>query len=144
MESEAETLVNVTHLKKSRVYRANVLRMVQGTLDLAVRRHVIPGYQVVGIDLRTYRPNAEEWAAQNAPWVFVTDKQVRQLAEGITVTRADKKGTVRKHTLRGIGVASWLMRACGARIGEALASGFRLALGLNVYTNEESAFDLEE
>jgi integrase len=66
--------------------------MVQGTLDLAVRRHVIPGHQVVGIDLKTYRPNAEEWAARNAPWVFVTDEQVRHLADGITVTTTDATG----------------------------------------------------
>jgi hypothetical protein len=62
MEADVETLVNVTHLRKSRVYRSNILRMVQGTLDLAVRRHVIPGHQVVGIDLKTYRPTAQEWA----------------------------------------------------------------------------------
>jgi integrase len=122
MEAEVDTLVNTTHIKRSRVYRANVLRMVQGTLDLAVRRHVIPGHQVVGIDLKTYRPNAEEWAARNAPWVFVTDVQARQLAEGITVTRTGKKGKARRHTLKGIGVAAWLMRACGARIGEALGA----------------------
>ena len=123
MEAEIEQLVNAeTHLKKSRVYRSNVLRMVQGTLDLAVRHHVIPGHQVVGIELKTYRPTAEEWAAQNAPWVFVTDEQARQLAEGITVTRAGKNGKARKRTLKGLGVAAWLMRACGARIGEALGA----------------------
>lgn len=122
MEAEIETLVNVTHLRKSRVYRANVLRMVQGTLDLAVRRHLIPGHQVVGIELKTYRPTAEEWAVANAPWVFVTDAQVRALAEGISVTRAGKNGTAREHELNGIGVAAWLMRCCGARIGEALGA----------------------
>ena len=58
MEAEVDTLVNITHIKRSRVYRANVLRMVAATLNLAVRRHVIPGHQVVGIDLKTYRPNA--------------------------------------------------------------------------------------
>jgi hypothetical protein len=122
MEAEAEELVNVTHLRKSRVYRANVLRMITGTLDLAVRRHVIPGHQVVGIELKTYRPTAEEWAAANAPWVFLTDEQARQLADGITVTRVGKKGTSRRHALQGLGVAVWLMRCCGARIGEALGA----------------------
>jgi integrase len=122
MEAEVEALVNDAHLKKSRAYRSNVLRMITGTLVLAVRRHVIPGHQVVGIELRTYRPNAEEWAAQNAPWVFVTDAQARALAEGTTVTRAGKKGSARRHALRGIGVAAWLMRCCGARIGEALGA----------------------
>jgi integrase len=122
MEAEVEALVNEAHLKKSRVYRANVLRMVQGTLDLAVRRHLIPGHQVVGIDLKTYRPTAEEWAAANAAWVFVTDAQARQLADGLTITRTDKKGNARTYTLRGIGVAAWLMRCCGARIGEALGA----------------------
>ena len=53
MEAEVEALVNGTHLRKSRVYRSNVLRMVQGTLDLAVRSHVISGHQVAGIDLKT-------------------------------------------------------------------------------------------
>ena len=123
MEADVETLVNVTQLKKSRVYRSNVLRMVQGTLDLAVRRHVIPGHQVVGIDLRTYRPTAEEWAARSAPWVFVTDEQARQLADGITVTGTDARGRARTRTLKGLGVAAWLMRCCGARIGEALGAG---------------------
>jgi hypothetical protein len=122
MEAEIETLVNDTHFKKSRVYRANVLRMVTGTLDLAVRRHLIPGHQVVGIELKTYRPTAEERAAANAPWVFVTDAQARALAEGITVTRTGKKGKPRTYTLRGIGAAVWLMRCCGARIGEALGA----------------------
>jgi integrase len=122
MEAEVDTLVNTTHIKKSRVYRANVLRMVQGTLDLAVRRHVIPGHQVVGIELKTYRPNAEEWAAMNAPWVFVTDEQVRQLADGITITATDSRGRARKYTKKGLGVAAWLMRCCGARIGEALGA----------------------
>jgi integrase len=122
MEAEVEELVNEAHLKRSRAYRSNVLRMITGTLDLAVRRHVIPGHQVVGIELRTYRPTAEEWAAQNAPWVFVTDAQVRALAEGTIVTRPGKKGSARKRALRGIGVAAWLMRCCGARIGEALGA----------------------
>jgi hypothetical protein len=98
-----EELVIETHLRKSRVYRSNVLRMITGPLDLAVRRHVIPGHQVVGIELKTYRPTAEEGAEQNAPWMFVTDEQVRAVAEGITVTRADKKGKARKCTLRGSG-----------------------------------------
>jgi hypothetical protein len=78
------------------VCQSNVLHMVQGTLDLAVRRHVIPGHQVVipghqvvGIDLKTYRPTAEEWSAQNAPWVSVTDEQVRHLA------RTGKNGATR-------------------------------------------------
>jgi hypothetical protein len=52
-------------------------------------RHVIPGHQVVGIDLKTYRPTAEEWSAQNAPWVSVTDEQVRHLA------RTGKNGATR-------------------------------------------------
>ncbi len=47
----------------------------------------------MGIDLKTYRPNAEEWATIDAPWVFVTDAQVRQLAEGVTVTATDAKYT---------------------------------------------------
>jgi hypothetical protein len=123
MEAEVEALVNDAHLKKSRVYRASVLRMVQGTLDLAVRRHVIPGHQVVGIELKTYRPTAAEWAAQNAPWVLVADEQVRHLAGGITVTSAGKDGTARTRALKGLGVAAWLMRCCGARIGEALGAG---------------------
>jgi integrase len=122
MEAEVEALVNEAHLRKSRVYRSNVLRMVQGTLDLAVRRHLIPGHQVVGIDLKTYRPTAEEWAAANAPWVFVTDEQARKLAEGISVTRTARNGKPRKQTLRGLGVAVWLMRCCGTRIGEALGA----------------------
>jgi hypothetical protein len=96
--------------------------MVQGTLDLAVRRHVIPGHQVVGIDLKTYRPTAQEWAAQNAPWVFVSDEQARKLAERITVTATDARGRARTRTLKGLGVAAWLMRCCGARIGEALGA----------------------
>ncbi len=122
MEAEVEAMVNDTHLRKSRVYRSNVLRMVQGTLDLAVRRHVIAGHQVVGIDLKTYRPTAGEWAAKNAPWVFVTDEQARHLAEGITITRTGKNGKASKRTLKGLGVAAWLMRCCGARIGKALGA----------------------
>jgi integrase len=122
MEAEVDDLVNVTHLKRSRVYRSNVLRIIQGTLDLAVRRRMIPGHHVVGIELKTYRPTAAEWAEMNAPWVFVTDEQARRLADGVTVTSQDKAGRSRQRTHKGLGVAAWLMRCCGARIGEALGA----------------------
>ena len=122
MDAEVEELLNVTCLARSRNYRGTVLAMIRGTLDLAVRRHVIPGHSVTGIELKTYRPTAEQWAAQNAPWVFVTDEQARILADGTTVTRSGKNGKPRKHAIKGLGVAAWLMRCCGARIGEALGA----------------------
>ena len=80
MEAEIEKLVNDTHLKKSRMYRSTVLRMVRGTLDLAVRRHVIPGHPGGGDRPEDLPAHRREWAAQNAPWVFVTDAQARTAA----------------------------------------------------------------
>jgi integrase len=123
MDAEIEELLNITCLARSRNYRGTVLAMIRGTLDLAVRRHLIPGHTVVAIELKTYRPTAEQWAQKNAPWVFVTDEQARILADGITVTRTDKNGRPYKCRRKGLGVAAWLMRCCGARIGEALGAG---------------------
>jgi len=122
MDAEVEELINVACLARSRDYRTNVLRMIRGTLDLAVRRRVIPGHAITGLELKTRRLTAEQWAAANAPWVFVTDAQARILADGIKVTRTDKNGRSHRRTLQGLGVAAWLMRCCGARIGEALGA----------------------
>jgi integrase len=50
--------------------------------------------------------------------VFITDDQVRQLADGITVTG----DAGRKRTLQGAGIAAWLQRTMGLRIREALGT----------------------
>jgi integrase len=123
MDTEVEDLLNgPKNIKKMHDYRVNVLRIVRGTLDRAVRRHVIPGHLFADVKLKTYRPTAEEYAERNAPWVFVTDAQARALAEGVRYTVRDKRGREYRRTHQGIGVAVWLMRCCGARIGEALGA----------------------
>jgi hypothetical protein len=122
MTAEVDEILNVRCLPRTRDYRTRLLRMVRGTLDLAVAEDLIPGHRMAAVKLKTYRPNAEEWARQNAPWVFITDAQAAMLAEGITVIPTADNGRKNRSTLTGLGVAVWLMRCCGARIGEALGA----------------------
>jgi hypothetical protein len=122
MTEEVDSVLNVRCLKKTRDYRTRLLRMVRDTLDQAVAEGLIPGHRIASVQLKTYRPNAEEWARSNAPWVFITDDQARMLAEGVTVVPGPQNGRKNRWALKGLGVVVWLMRCTGARIGEALGA----------------------
>ena len=54
--------------------------------------------------------------------MFLTDAQARMLAEGADAVPGAAGGRKNRHTLKGLGAAVWLMRCCGARIGEALGA----------------------
>jgi hypothetical protein len=97
--------------------------IIAGTMDAAARAEKISRHKLTGIRLTegTRAPAApdDEDDDESGGFVFITDAQVRQLAEGITVTG---EGTGRRRELAGVGIAAWLQRTMGLRIREALGT----------------------
>jgi Phage integrase family len=120
MDGEVKTLLNSTLGRYSDDYRGNVRRVIAGTLDEAVRKGIIPRHTVSGIQLAPRIVTAEQYEAANRGMVRVSDKAVRMLASGITVSGTDRNGHRRTRVMAGLGIAPWLQRTMGLRIREAL------------------------
>ncbi len=114
------------HLSKARRRIARMIIIY--TMDAAVTAGRVPGHKLAGITLAegtaVSRREARAAAASDddeSPlgFVFITDDQVTALANGMTVTRATRRGQ-RQHHLKGAGIAAWLQRTMGLRICEAL------------------------
>jgi hypothetical protein len=121
---EVTELLNVTMTASSIGHRRVTRMLITGTMDAAARAEKIGRHKLTGIRLtegtRPAAPGDDEDDDDEAGgFVFITDAQVRQLAEGITVTG---QGTGRKRTLQGVGIAAWLQRTIGLRIREALGA----------------------
>ncbi len=118
---EVAELLNVTMAAKSIGQRRLARMIITGTMDAAVKAEKIGRHTLAGINLtegtRT-APAPGDDDDEAGGFVFITDDQVGQLADGITIT--DSQG--REHTLAGIGIAAWLQRTMGLRIREALGT----------------------
>jgi hypothetical protein len=121
---EVAELLNVTMAGSSIARRRVARRLITGTMDAAARAEKTGRHKLSGIRLAegTRAPAApgddEDDDEEAGGFVFITDDQVRQLADGITVT--GEAG--RKRTLQGVGIAAWLQRTMGLRIREALGT----------------------
>jgi integrase len=118
---EVAELLNVTMAGGS-IARRRVTRMIiTGTMDAAARAEKIGRHKLTGVRLtesiKAPAP-ADDDDDEASGFVFITDDQVRQLADGITVT--DAAGRTRN--LQGAGIAAWLQRTMGLRIREALGT----------------------
>ena len=118
---EVAELLNVTMAGMSPTYRRNARMIITGTMDAAARADKVSRHRLAGIRLtdtaRPAAPDEEDDDDEEAGgFVFITDDQVRQLAEGTPVTGK----TGRTRTLAGVGMAAWLQRTMGLRIREAL------------------------
>jgi len=116
---EAAGLLNVTMAGMSATYRRNARMIITGTMDAAARADKVARHRLTGIRLTdTARPAAapDDDDDEAGGFVFITDDQVRQLAEGTPVTGR----TGRARTIAGVGIAAWLQRTMGLRIREAL------------------------
>jgi integrase len=119
---EVAELLNVTQAGSSTGHRRVTRMIITGTMDAAARAEKIGRHKLTGIRLTEgTRPPApdDEDDDETGGFVFITDAQARQLAEGVTVTA---EGAGRKRTLPGVGVAAWLQRTMGLRIREALGA----------------------
>jgi len=119
---EVTELLNVTLAGKSIGHRRITRMIITGTMDAAARAEKIGRHKLTGIRLTEgtrapAAPDDDDDDDESGGFVCITDAQVRQLAEGITVT---DEGTGRKRTLAGVGIAVWLQRTMGLRIREAL------------------------
>jgi integrase len=119
---EVAELLNVTMAGSSIARRRVARRIITGTMDAAARAEKIGRHKLTGIRLAegTRAPAApgDEDDEEAGGFMFITDDQVRQLADGITVTG----DAGRKRTLQGAGIAAWLQRTMGLRIREALGT----------------------
>ena len=116
---ELTELLNVTMAGSSIGHRRVTRMIIMGTMDAAARAEKIGRHKLDGIKLTegTRAPAVTDDDDEAGGFVCITDAQVRQLAEGITVTG---QATGRKRALAGIGIAVWLQRTMGLRIREAL------------------------
>ncbi len=117
---EVTELLNVTMGHKSTGQRRVARMIITGTMDAAVKaekigRHKLPGINLTEGTRATPAPDDDD---ESGGFVFITDAQVGQLADGITL----KDGQGRERTLAGVGIAAWLQRTMGLRIREALGT----------------------
>jgi len=119
MEDEVTELLNVTIGGYQDEYRCTVRRVISDTLDQCVRRGMIPRHMLGGIELGPRVVSAEQYEKEQErrALVYLTDEQVRLLADGTQATRAGRKGP---QLLQGFGISAWLMRTMGLRIRESL------------------------
>ena len=122
MRDEVTELLNVTMLGKNANTRRQCRRVITGTLDAAVRAGIIPRHLLAGIELTKRPVTEEEYEAEAAGFVFLSDAQVAAIADGVTTETVTKTGKTRRHTVKGMGMAAWLQRTMGLRIGEALGA----------------------
>ena len=116
---EVTELLNVIMAGKSTGQRRQARMIITGTMDAAVKAEKIGRHKVAGINLTEgtkTAPASDDDDEEAGGFVFITDAQVGMLADGITIKDADR----RERTLAGVGVAAWLQRTMGLRIGEAL------------------------
>ena len=119
---EVTELLNVALAGKSIGHRRITRMIITGTMDAAARaekigRHKLTGIRITEGTRAPAAPDDDDDDDEAGGFVCITDAQVRQLAEGITVT--DER-TGRKRALAGVGIAVWLQRTMGLRIREAL------------------------
>jgi integrase len=107
MRTELETLLARRMGGMSANQRDIARRIVAGTLDAAVKTRKLAGHTCDGIQI------ARGGKGPRTDFVFPRFDQVKFLADGGTA------GDGRHYA--GAGIAVWLMRGCGLRIGEALA-----------------------
>jgi hypothetical protein len=107
--------------------RRHIARMlIVWTMDAMIRSGKITSHRLTGITVDRGQPARARRAAddddESLGFVFITDDQARQLADGCTVTTTTKAGKTRTHTHHGVGLAVWLQRTMGLRIREALGA----------------------
>lgn len=119
---EVTELLNVTMAGKSTGQRRVARMIITATMDAAVKAEKIGRHKLAGINLTESATAApapgDDEDDESSGFTFITDAQVAMLADGITV----QDGHVRKHTLKGVGIAAWLQRTMGLRIREALGA----------------------
>jgi integrase len=118
MRDDVDELVNVTLAGHSRVLRNQVLRFITGTLDSAVSQDVIGRHRLGDLKIAKPEVTEDEHVAKRAEFRWLTDAQVRTLAEGGAF--GPMPGGKRNRTLSGVGIVAWLQFYLGLRIGEAL------------------------
>lgn len=120
---EVAAFLNVTIAHRSKNRRRVARMIITWTMDEAVNAEKIHRHKLAGISLtegtavsRRQQREAESDDDEAGGFVFITDEQVKMLAEGGTFTTPEGK----TRTLQGIGIAAWLQRTMGLRIREAL------------------------
>jgi hypothetical protein len=125
---EVATFLNVTIAHRSMVRRQHARMIICWTMDAAVNADKIGRHKLAGITLTEgtavpRRQRAAEDDDESATgFVFITDDQVRTLAEGGTFPAAPGARSQRPRQLQGAGIAAWLQRTMGLRIREALGT----------------------
>jgi integrase len=118
---EVTELLNVALAGRSMPHRRITRMIITGTMDAAARAEKIGRHKLTGIrpteGTRTPPAPDDDDDDEAGGFVTITDVQVMQLVEGMTVT---DRATGRKRTLAGVGIAAWLQRTMGLRIREAL------------------------
>jgi hypothetical protein len=124
---EVATFLNVTIAHRSMVRRQHARMIIVWTMDAAVNADKISRHKLAGITLtqgtavpRRQRAAEEDDDESATGFVFITDDQVRTLAEGGTFPASAGARSQRARQLQGAGIAAWLQRCMGLRIREAL------------------------
>lgn len=121
---EVEAFLNVTIAHRCLSSRQVARMIIVWTMDAAVKAEKVTRHMLTGIRLtegtavsrREQRAEDDADDESGSGFVFITDAQVRTLAEGGTYARPGKKA----RELQGVGIAAWLQRTMGLRIREAL------------------------
>jgi hypothetical protein len=119
---EVTELLNTDMAASSMGHRRVTRMIITGTMDAAARTEKIGRHKLTGIRLTEgARPAAapDDDDDEAAGFVTITDAQVMQLADGMTIT---DQVTGRTRTLAGVGIAALLQRTMGLRIREALGA----------------------
>jgi len=124
---DVAAFLNVTLAGKNVVYRQHARMIIVWTMDAAVKAGKVASHKLIGITLadgthvtRRAQRAMDDDDESGTGFVFITDDQVAQLADGMTATRPTKTGKARTVVLQGVGLAAWLQRTMGLRIREAL------------------------
>ncbi|MBO0805467.1 MAG: hypothetical protein J2P25_20620, partial [Nocardiopsaceae bacterium] len=121
---DVATFLNVTLSHRSIQHRRSARMIIVWAMDAAVKADKVPRHKLAGITLtkgiaaRRQRRAEEDDDESATGFVFISDAQVRVLAEGGTFPPAAPGK--RPRALKGVGIAAWLQRAMGLRIREAL------------------------
>jgi Phage integrase family len=123
---EAAAFLNVTMAHRSMVRRQHARMIITWTMDAAVNADKASRHKLQGITLtegtavpRRQRAAGEDDDETATGFVFITDDQVRMLADGGTFPAAAGARSQRPRQLQGAGIAAWLQRTMGLRIREA-------------------------
>jgi Phage integrase family len=129
---EAAAFLNVTMAHRSMVRRQHARMIIAWTMDAAVNADKVSRHKLAGITLtegtavpRRQRAAEEDDDESAAGFVFITDDQVRVLADGGTFAAAPGARSQRPRQLQGVGIAAWMQRTMGLRIREALGADKR-------------------